>query len=125
VGATEANIRQALRSADAMAPCILMTDEIEKALGGVGSQADSGVSTRLFGTLLTYLSDHESDVFFVATSNDIARLPPEFSRAERRDAVLFIDLPTSGEKDRIWHMYRELYGIAPEPVRPRDTPCTG
>ena len=55
VGQTEANIRQALRIADAMAPCVLMVDEIEKALSGVGSSGDSGVSTRLFGTMLTWL----------------------------------------------------------------------
>src|SRR5258708_7520711 len=68
VGQTEANVRQALRIADAMSPCVLFVDELEKALSGVGGQGDSGVSTRMFGTLLTYLSDHDSDVFFVATS---------------------------------------------------------
>src|SRR5262245_12486382 len=83
VGQSEGNLRQALRIADAMAPCILYCDELEKALSGVGSQGDSGVSTRLFGNLLTWLADHESDVFFVGTSNDISRLPPEFARAER------------------------------------------
>ena len=65
LGATEGNIRQALRVADAMAPCILFVDEFEKALSGVGGTGDSGVATRLFGTLLTWLSDHTSDVFFV------------------------------------------------------------
>ena len=69
-----------------------------KGLSGVGSTGDSGVSTRLFGTLLTWLSDHESDVFFVATSNDISKLPPEFARAERFDGVFFLDLPAG--KDR-------------------------
>ena len=81
-------------------------DELEKALSGVGSQGDSGVATRLFGTLLTWLADHDSDVFFVGTCNDISKLPPEFSRAERFDAVYFIDLPTSAEKDLIWQLYR-------------------
>ena len=88
VGQTESNLRQALRIADAMSPCILFCDELEKALSGVGSNGDSGVSTRLFGTLLTWLSDRESDVFFVGTSNDISKLPPEFSRAERFDGVV-------------------------------------
>lgn len=84
VGQTESNVRQVLKIADAMAPCILFCDEIEKGLAGAsGSQTDSGVSARLFGSLLTWLSDHSSDVFFVATSNDISKLPPEFSRAER------------------------------------------
>jgi hypothetical protein len=98
VGQSEANLRQALRIADAMSPCVLFCDEVEKALSGVGSQGDSGVSTRLFGHLLTWLSDHESDVFVVATANDISRLPPEFSRAERFDGLFFIDLPSSPEK---------------------------
>src|SRR5262249_34418535 len=90
VGATEANVRQALRIADAMAPCILYTDEIEKGLSGVGGQGDSGVSTHLFGTILTWLAEHESDVFFIGTANDISKLPPEFTRAERLDGVFFL-----------------------------------
>src|SRR6185369_15500480 len=71
VGQTEERVRQALRITDAMAPCVLFVDEIEKGLAGVASsgQTDSGVSARLFGSLLSWLSDHESDVFFVATSN--------------------------------------------------------
>jgi hypothetical protein len=125
VGATEANVRQALRIADAMSPAILFVDELEKALGGVGSTGDSGVSTRLFGTLLTYLSDHDSDVFFLGTCNDISRLPPEFSRAERFDALYFIDLPSSAEKDTIWALYREQLGSSAEQARPPDTDWTG
>src|SRR5205085_11116399 len=101
VGATEANVRQALKVADAMSPCILFVDELEKALSGVGGQGDSGVSTRLFGTILTWLSDHTSDVFFLGTCNDISKLPPEFARAERFDGVFFLDLPTTAEKELI------------------------
>jgi hypothetical protein len=82
VGQTEENVRRALSIADAMAPCILMVDEIEKSLAGAtGSNGDSGVSARLFGTLLTWLNDHTSDVFVVCTANDVSKLPPEFSRA--------------------------------------------
>jgi hypothetical protein len=125
VGQSEANLRQALRTIDAMAPAICMVDEIEKALSGVGSNGDSGVSTRLFGTLLTYLSDHESDVFFVATSNDISKLPPEFARAERFDGVFFLDLPTAQEKDIIWDLYRRQYAISENQTRPDDTNWTG
>jgi hypothetical protein len=125
VGATEANIRQALRIADAMGPCILFTDELEKGLSGVGGQGDSGVSTRLFGTLLTWLSDHESDVFFIGTANDISKLPPEFTRAERLDAVFFLDIPTTAEKDLIWKMYRQQFGIPDNHSRPDDTSWTG
>lgn len=125
VGQTEANLRQALRIADAMSPCLVFVDELEKALAGVGSQGDSGVSTRMFGTLLTYLSDHESDVFFVATSNDISKLPPEFARAERFDGVFFLDLPTGKDKDAIWELYRTHFGIPESQIRPDDTSWTG
>lgn len=125
VGQSEANLRQALRIADAMNPCILFCDELEKALSGVGSQGDSGVSTRLFGNLLTWLSDHESDVFFIATSNDISKLPPEFTRAERFDAVFFLDLPNVAEKDTIWSLYRDHFGIPESQTRPDDSSWTG
>ena len=107
VGQSEQNIRQALRIADAMAPCILFCDEIEKALSGVASsgQTDSGVSARLFGNLLTWLNDHTSDVFFVGTCNAIGKLPPEFARAERFDAIFFVDLPGAKEREAIWKIY--------------------
>jgi hypothetical protein len=125
VGQTEANVRQALRIADAMSPCLLFVDELEKALGGVGSQGDSGVSTRMFGTLLTYLADHETEVFFVGTCNDISKLPPEFARAERFDAVYFLDLPVGKDKDAIWQLYRQQFHIADSQARPDDSHWTG
>ena len=125
VGQSESNLRQALRIADAMSPCILFCDELEKALSGVGSQGDSGVSTRLFGNLLTWLSDHDSDVFFVGTSNDISKLPPEFTRAERFDGVFFLDLPNVSERDAIWTLYRSQFGIPESQARPDDTSWTG
>ena len=125
VGQSEGNLRQALRIADAMSPAILFCDELEKALSGVGSSGDSGVSTRLFGNLLTWLSDHESDVFFVGTSNDISKLPPEFTRAERFDGVFFLDLPHAGERAAIWTLYREQYGIPKEQTYPNDASWTG
>ncbi len=113
VGQTEANVRNALAIADAMAPCVLFVDEIEKALSGAESsgRTDSGVSARLFGTLLTWLSDHESDVFVVATSNDVSKLPPEFSRAERWDGVWFIELPTEEERQAIWAIHMRAFGV--------------
>jgi ATPase family associated with various cellular activities (AAA) len=127
VGQTEQNVRQALRIADAMAPCVLMADELDKALSGVASsgQTDSGVSARLFGTLLTWLNDHETDVFFVGTLNDVSKLPPEFSRAERFDGVFFVDLPGQREKQTIWQMYLERFGLNVKQQRPVDTDWTG
>ena len=126
VGSTEANVRRALAITDAMAPCVLMIDECEKALSGVANsgQADSGVSARLFGTFLTWLSDHTSDVFVVCTSNDISKLPPEFSRAERFDGVFFCDLPSTAEKARIWDIYLKLYQL-PQQDLPRTEDWTG
>lgn len=127
VGQSEANIRQALRIADAMAPCVLFVDELEKALSGVASsgQCDSGVSARLFGTLLTWMSDHESDVFVVATSNDIGKLPPELSRAERFDGVWFLDLPSVQQRRSIWGIYLDLFKLDPHQPKPVDADFTG
>jgi SpoVK/Ycf46/Vps4 family AAA+-type ATPase len=127
VGQTEERTRQALGIVDAMAPCVLFVDEIEKALAGVQSsgRTDGGVSARMFGTLLTWLSDHESDVFVVATSNDVSKLPPEFSRAERWDGTFFIDLPGRTEKDAIWEMYSRKFGADPDQPRPDDRDWTG
>lgn len=127
VGSTEANIRQALRIADAMAPCVVFVDEIDKGLSGVASsgQTDSGVSARLFGYFLSWLNDHESDVFVVATSNDISRLPPEFSRSERFDGIFFVDLPGVAQKRTIWRMYIEKFGLDPAQPKPVDADWSG
>ena len=113
VGQTEERTRQALAIVDAMAPCVLMVDEIEKAFSGAASsgQTDSGVGARMFGALLSWLNDHTSDVFVVCTANDVTRLPPEFSRAERFDGLFFLDLPSREQKDRIWQIYAEAYGL--------------
>jgi SpoVK/Ycf46/Vps4 family AAA+-type ATPase len=98
---------------DAMAPCIVMLDEVEKAFGGAtqGSAGDSGVGSRMFGSFLSWLNDHTSDVFVVCTANDVSRLPPEFGRAERFDGVFFVDLPNADEKTRIWDLYLREYEL--------------
>ncbi len=83
------------------------------------------MSTRLFGSFLTWLSDHTSDVFVVATANDISKLPPEFARAERFDGVFFLDLPDVAEKQTIWSLYRRYYGIPDNQQKPDDTSWTG
>jgi hypothetical protein len=125
VGQSEQNIRQALRIADAMAPCVLFLDEVEKGLSGVSGAGDSGVSSRLFGSLLTWLNDHTSDVYVVATCNDISRLPPEFSRAERFDGIFFLNLPGAAERDTIWTLYCAQFGLDPIQDRPDDQQWTG
>lgn len=109
-----------------MAPCVLMVDEVEKALGGVSSgSSDSGVSARMFGSLLSWLSDHESEVFVVCTANDVSKLPPEFARAERFDAIFFLDLPGEEEKQTIWSQYLHEYALDVEQKRPADGGWTG
>jgi SpoVK/Ycf46/Vps4 family AAA+-type ATPase len=108
-----ANVRQALRLLDAMAPCVAFLDEIDKGFSGVASsgQTDSGVGARLFSSFLCWLNDHTSDVFTVATCNDIAKLPPEFSRAQRFDGIFFVDLPGPREKELIWQLYLRRFGL--------------
>jgi SpoVK/Ycf46/Vps4 family AAA+-type ATPase len=109
-----------------MAPSILFLDEVEKGLSGVASsaQTDGGVSARLFGTFLTWLNDHTSDVFVIATCNDITKLPPEFSRAERFDGYFF-DLPDEAERRAIWTLYLAHFGLDTSQRLPSDTGWTG
>lgn len=90
-GETERNLREALKLADAMSPCILWLDEIEKGMAQDGN--DNGVSNRLLGTLLTWMAERQTRVFIVMTSNDISRLPPELIRKGRLDEIFFVDLP--------------------------------
>ena len=125
VGQSEANIRQALRIIDAMAPAVVFIDECEKAFSGVSGSGDSGVSARLFGTFLAWLNDHESDVFVVATANDISKLPPEFSRSERFDGVFFLDLPGPEQRQAIWQLYLAKYQLDAQQKLPRDDQWTG
>jgi len=113
VGSTEANIRQALKIIDAMSPCVVMVDEVEKALAGVASSGstDSGVTARLFGTFLTWLNDRTSDSYVICTCNDISKLPPEFSRSERFDGIWFLDLPGREQKNAIWDIYLNMFEL--------------
>jgi SpoVK/Ycf46/Vps4 family AAA+-type ATPase len=125
VGQSEERIRSALRSIDALAPCVCVIDEVEKAFAGTGGAQDSGVTTRMFGTFLSWLSDHDSDVFVVCTANDISRLPPEFTRAERFDGTFFLDLPSTEQKAAIWQQYVARFQLDPDQRRPNDDLWTG
>ena len=127
VGPTEANIRQALKIIDAMSPCVVMVDEVEKALAGVASSGstDSGVTARLFGTFLTWLNDRTSDSYVICTCNDISKLPPEFSRSERFDGIWFLDLPGREQKDAIWDIYLKMFELDADQARPKDDQWTG
>lgn len=99
VGQSEENLRRALKMAEAVAPCLLWIDEIEKGLAGSrGSSGDAGTATRVFGTLLTWMEENDKPVFTIATANDIAGLPPELLRKGRFDEIFFIDLPNPRER---------------------------
>ena len=102
-----------------------MIDEVEKAFAGVNGSGDSGVSSRMFGTFLSWLNDHESDVFVVCTANDVSKLPPEFGRSERFDGIFFLDLPSRDEKAAIWDIYRSMFEIDCDQRVPSDTDWTG
>jgi SpoVK/Ycf46/Vps4 family AAA+-type ATPase len=106
VGASEENMRRALKLAEAVAPCILWIDEVEKGLAGSrGDGGDSGTSTRVFGTLLTWMEENAKPVFTVATANDIEGLPPELLRKGRFDEIFFVDLPNPQERANIFAIH--------------------
>ena len=103
VGETERNLREALKLADIMSPCVLWMDEIEKGLAQGNS--DNGTPQRLLGTLLTWMAERKSRVFMVATSNDISGLPPELMRKGRFDEIFFIDLPDTEMRANIFAIH--------------------
>ena len=105
VGSSEENMRRALATAEAVAPSILWIDEIEKGLSGLGSNGDSGVSSRIFGQFLTWMQEKESPVFVIATANNISNLPPELLRKGRFDEIFFVDLPTLAERKEIFKLH--------------------
>lgn len=102
VGESENNMRKALKLSEAISPCVLWIDEIEKAFAGVGGDGGGNdVTTRLFGQFLTWMQEKENTVFIVATANDISRMPPEFLRKGRFDELFFVDLPNGEERRKI------------------------
>jgi len=106
VGESEAKMREALKVVDAMAPCVLFIDEIEKGLAGVGgSSTDGGTTQRVGGTFLQWLNDHTSQVFVIATCNDFAKIPPEYTRMGRWDCLWFVDNPGPREQLDILDIY--------------------
>ncbi|MDR3109180.1 MAG: AAA family ATPase [Planctomycetaceae bacterium] len=102
VGSSEENVRSAITIAESVAPAVLWIDEIDKALSGTtGGSGDGGTSARVFGTLLTWLSEKTAPVFVIATANNISNLPPELLRKGRFDEIFFIDLPNKRERVEI------------------------
>lgn len=107
VGRSEANLRNALKTAESISPAILFIDELDKAFaGGAGSgDSDGGTSSRIFGSFLTWMQEKTSPVFVMATANRIDRLPGEFLRKGRFDEIFFVDLPTPNERSEIFKIH--------------------
>lgn len=102
IGESENRLRDTLAQAEAMAPAVLWIDEIEKAFASASAaSADGGLSQRMFGTLLSWMQDHASPIFMVATANNIESLPPELMRKGRFDEVFFVDLPDPAARRHI------------------------
>ena len=104
-GETERNLRESLKMAELMAPCVLWLDEIEKGISTQGN--DGGTSQRVLGTLLTWMSETKNAVFVVATANDISKLPPELIRKGRLDEIFFVDLPDEKAREDIFEIHLE------------------
>ncbi len=100
VGESEGRLRRVLKIVERVSPCCLFVDEVEKGLSGSKSSGtnDSGVTSRVLGTLLTWMQEKKEPVFLVFTANQVESIPAEFLRAGRLDEIFFVDLPTEYER---------------------------
>jgi adenylate kinase family enzyme len=116
VGSSEENVRRAIQTAESVAPAVLWIDEIDKAFAGaVGSAgSDGGTASRVFGTLLTWLSEKTSSVFVIATANDVSALPPELLRKGRLDEIFYLDLPNDSERREVFRIHLAKRGRDPK-----------
>jgi SpoVK/Ycf46/Vps4 family AAA+-type ATPase len=105
VGSSEENMRKAIKTVEAISPCILWIDEIEKGFSHTNGAGDSGTSSRIFGTFLTWMQEKSKPVFVIATANNIQALPPEMMRKGRFDEIFFVDLPTIKERKDIFRLH--------------------
>lgn len=105
VGSSEENMRKAIKTVEAISPCILWIDEIEKGFSQTNGAGDSGTSSRIFGTFLTWMQEKSKPVFVIATANNIQALPPEMMRKGRFDEIFFVDLPTVKERKDIFRLH--------------------
>ena len=115
VGQSEGNLRSVIQTAEAIAPCCLWIDEIEKGFAGSKSSGatDGGTSARVFGSFISWMQEKKAPVFVVATANDVSQLPPEFLRKGRFDELFFVDLPNQDEREAIWTIQIAKYGRDP------------
>ncbi len=109
VGESESRTRQMIQLAEALSPCVLWIDEIDKAFSGLEGRGDSGTTNRVFGTFLTWMAEKTSPVFVVATANNIRTLPPELLRKGRFDEVFFVGLPNQEERSQIFGVHVSKY----------------
>ena len=109
LGQSESRLKEALATAERVAPCVLWIDEIEKGLAGAGASSDGGTSVRLVGHFLFWLQEGRARVFVAATANDIGKLPPELFRRGRFDELFFVDLPNATERQEIISLYARRY----------------
>lgn len=105
VGESEKNFKRALATAERLAPIVLFIDELEKAFAAGGTEGDGGLSQRIFGSFLAWLQDRRTDVFVVATANDVSRLPPEFIRKGRFDEIFFVDLQGAEARREVFRIH--------------------
>ncbi|MBD5526752.1 MAG: AAA family ATPase [Lachnospiraceae bacterium] len=106
VGESEDNMRKAIQLAEAISPCVLWVDELEKAFAGIGNGGSGGeVTTRLFGAFLTWMQEKTSAAFVIATANDITKLPPELLRKGRFDEIFYVSLPNKDERSKIFQIH--------------------
>jgi len=105
VGESESNMRKAIKLAEAISPCVLWIDELEKAFAGIGNGGNAEVATRLFGYFLTWMQEKKSPAFVVATANDTSNLPPELMRKGRFDEIFYVDLPDTAERTKIFEIH--------------------
>ena len=106
VGESEGNLRSAISLAEAISPCVLWIDELEKAFAGIGGDGGGAeVATRLFGNFLTWMQEKDSPTFVVATANDITKLPPELLRKGRFDEIFYVGLPNDEEREKIFQIH--------------------
>lgn len=105
VGESESRTRQMIQLAEAIAPCVLWIDEIDKAFAGINGRGDAGTTSRVFGTFITWMAEKQSPVFVVATANNLQSLPPEMLRRGRFDEIFFVGLPSQAERQAIFEVH--------------------
>ena len=115
VGQSESNLRSVIQTAEAIAPCCLWVDELDKSFAGSKSSGstDGGTSSRVLGTFLNWMQEKTAPVFVVATANDVSLLPPELLRKGRWDELFFVDLPNQTEREAIWNIVIAKYSRNP------------